>query len=198
MAPIEALGGRPSINERYLVYPVDFENFHPFWQRIKFGDPQVFRREGFTQRRFVFLNTSRYREDGCEYIIDPYGSSFPVRLLNRKKYRYEFPVSGSGFLLRYTLDGKIETYQFSKEILMKESYVMTSRDTDVSVWISNGKECPNEPFCVVRMSAPPFEPSDEEILHRRSAVNLLYEFWNQYDALKCDAKPLDPFTPLPR
>jgi hypothetical protein len=191
MNSIEALDGRISMSDTQL-------EFNRFKHPIKFGTPQVFHHEGFIMRPFEFTDINALKRKGRKYEIEPSASSPIVRYANPYIYITEMPISGSGFLVRSTRSGLVESYQFSKEILRTRGFEMTWPDTDAAVWISNWSECPDEPFCVAKIVALPFKLEDEVILDPwRKDTGLPYEFLQQYDVLMSDAKPWFPFTPLP-
>ena len=191
MAPIEALHGSVSIDDGKLAY-LRFR--HP----IEFSQPEIYTKERFRIEPFVFLDENNGKTDGCKFVIEPEASTSVVRFLHHNN-KSEIPVSGSGFLLRYTTEGKLETYKFSQADSTHGGYEITGEDTDVSVWISNAKECPDKPFCVVQLLTPPFQPSDEKTLTTlKEKLSIPIAFWRQYHALLRGSKPIFDFTELPK
>lgn len=188
MAPIEALAGRPSINDTTLSC-VRFQ--HP----IEFGQTELYER--FQIQPFVFRDANCEKTDGCKFVIEPGGSTHVVQRLSTKSL-YEIPVAGSGFLLRYTLDGNVETYAFSEERIHTGSYQMEHSDTKAYVWIGDINTKSENPFEVVSLSTPKFESSDEKVLKTFiDKLSLPLTFWREYNTLIHTGKSSLGVIPLP-
>lgn len=190
MAPMETLAGRPSISDTTLSC-VRFQ--HP----IEFRQYECYPKEGYHIEPFVFLDSNCEKSDGCKFVIDPGGATHVVQRLNTKSL-YEIPVSGSGFLLRYTIDGDVETYSFSEGYIHSRSYQMEHSDTKAYVWIGNKNIHVQKPFEVVQLSTPKYESSDEKSLTTFiDKLSLPLKFWREYNSLIHEGKSVLGVIPLP-